>query len=123
MDWIDYKDLPTDDTALTGLFIDYITAYDKVKRFFPGNFRDPASWESILERVSKRNINRSDLTRILSVQNRNFHCGVKALANIDLLRNDNTVAVVTGQQVGLFTGPLYTIYKTITALKLVDSLR
>ncbi|HLA68731.1 MAG TPA: bacillithiol biosynthesis cysteine-adding enzyme BshC [Bacteroidota bacterium] len=123
MDWIEYKDLPTDDTALTSLFLDYIGAYDKVKRFFPGNFRDPSAWEATLQQVTKRNISRSDLTRILSIQNRNFHCGVKALANIDLLLNDNTVAVVTGQQVGLFTGPLYTIYKTITTLKLVDSLR
>ena len=123
MDWIEYKDLPTDDTALTSLFTDYISSYDNVKRFFPGNFRDPKAWQSILEKVSKRTISRSDLTRILSVQNRNFHCGVKTLSNIDLLLNDNTVAVVTGQQVGLFTGPLYTIYKTITTLKLVDSLR
>ncbi len=123
MDWIDYKELPTNDSAFTKLFLDYVSSYERVKKFFPGNFRDPKAWESTIEQVSKRAINRSDLSRILSLQNRNFHCGVKTLANIDSLQNDNTVAVVTGQQVGLFTGPLYTIYKTLTTLKLAESLQ
>ena len=44
------------------------------------------------------------------------------MANIDLLGNENTVAVVTGQQVGICSGPLYTIYKTVTAIKLAEQL-
>lgn len=123
MDWIEYKDLPTNDTPFSQLFLDYLSSYEKVKKFFPGNFRDQKTWETTLERVAQRSLNRSDITRILSLQNRNFHCGVKTLANIDALLNDNTVAIVTGQQVGLFTGPLYTIYKTLTTLKLVEMLR
>ena len=123
MNWIDYKDLPTDGSAFSSLFIDYITDYDKVRKFYAGNFRDESDWKRILADVAHRSINRSDLARILTLQNRNFHCGVKTLANIDLLLNDNCLAVVTGQQVGLFTGPLYTIYKTLTTLKLVGQLQ
>ncbi len=122
MHWIDYNELPSDSAAFSALFLDYVTDYTKVQQYYSGNFRDDRDWERCLEEVSRRPINRSAIAHILSTQNRNFHCGVRTLANIDALMNDNTVAIVTGQQVGLFTGPLYTIYKTLTVLKLVEQL-
>ncbi len=94
--WIDYKDLAVGE-AFSRLFIDYIGNYSAVAPFYSGNFRERADWERTLTAVSSRKIDRSTLVQVLHDQNRDFHCGVRTLANIDLLLNDNAVAVVTGQ--------------------------
>ncbi len=120
--WIDYRQLANGETGVTQLFIDYLTDFEKVKEYFAGDFRSARDWKHIIEAVLGRPHDRSTLVRVLTEQNKENHCGIKTLANIDLLGNDNTVAIVTGQQLGLYTGPLYTIYKTITAIKLAEQL-
>lgn len=45
------------------------------------------------------------------------------LDNLDRLVNPRTFVVIGGQQPGLLTGPLYTIYKAISIIKLADELR
>lgn len=122
MTWIEYRDLPSASNSFSSLFINYLTNYPSVQQFYAGDFQNDNDWQHIIEKVLQRPLDRSRLVQILSEQNRNFHCGVRTLANIDSLLNDNTVAIVTGQQVGLFTGPLYTVFKTLTTLKLVERL-
>ncbi len=58
---------------------------------------------------------RTRLANLLRDQNQGFGAGPGALANIDRLR-DGASAVVTGQQVALFGGPLYTLLKAATAI-------
>jgi len=119
---IEFKDIPAESGGFSDLFVDYVTAYDRVARYYNGHFRDLSHFRQILEQVGRKERDRSALVRVLAEQNREFYCSIKTLANIDLLHEDNTLAVVTGQQVGLLGGPLYTIYKIITTLKLTDRL-
>ena len=119
---MNFRDLPSAEEGFSPLYLDYIDRFESVRPFYSADFRSDESWQRMLDGVASRAVPRSEVARILSMQNRAFHCGVKTLANIDLLLNDTTVAVVTGQQVGIFTGPMYTLYKTLTALKLVDHL-
>jgi bacillithiol biosynthesis cysteine-adding enzyme BshC len=46
-----------------------------------------------------------------------------AIDNIELLRQDNSYTITTGHQLNIFAGPLYFIYKIVTAIKLAGQLK
>ncbi len=66
---------------------------------------------------------RNQLCEALRETNKGFGAGRETLENIELLREKDSVAVVTGQQAGLFSGAVYTIYKALSAVKLAECLR
>ena len=110
-----FPDLPT-------LADDYLHAYSRVREFFDGDFRDPAAFRRQAERVRTRGLPRETLAAVLIEQNKRFGCGPATIGRIERLVRDRACAVVTGQQAGLFSGPLYTIYKAFTAVKLAERL-
>jgi bacillithiol biosynthesis cysteine-adding enzyme BshC len=65
---------------------------------------------------------REVLCDALADMNAAWGAGSETLRNIELLREADCVAVVSGQQAGLFSGPLYTIYKALSAVKLAGCL-
>ena len=112
------KELP----HLSPLVADYFYDYGKVREFFAGDFRDVDAFRRQTQRVRSRPIPREELAAVLAGQNKGYGCGPETLGRIeDIVRNE-ACAVVTGQQVGLFSGPLYTIYKALTAIKLSEFL-
>ncbi|MGZ5487979.1 MAG: bacillithiol biosynthesis cysteine-adding enzyme BshC [Candidatus Aminicenantales bacterium] len=113
---------PTWHVHLPALVEDYLYDFGKVREFYNGDFREPAAFERQTERVRSRQIPRDDLAAVLSGQNESYGCGPETQGAIAKLARDEACAVVTGQQVGLFSGPLYTIYKALTAIKLADTL-
>jgi bacillithiol synthase len=104
------------------LAADYLHDYGKVREFFNGDFREPAAYGRQADRVLARPVSRKEVASVLREQNTVFGCGPRTLAHIEVLERGQACAVVTGQQVGLFSGPLYTIYKALTAIKLADRL-
>jgi bacillithiol biosynthesis cysteine-adding enzyme BshC len=64
---------------------------------------------------------RREVAAILRVQNIAFAAGPLVLENIDRLEK-GAVAVVSGQQVGLFSGPAYSFYKALTAIQIAAEL-
>jgi len=75
------------------------------------------------EVLSAYRVDRERVCDALAAMNQRWGAGEATLDNIRLLRESDCIAVVSGQQAGLFTGPLYTIYKALSAVKLAGCLR
>jgi bacillithiol biosynthesis cysteine-adding enzyme BshC len=66
---------------------------------------------------------RKSMAAILTRQNALYGGDSETLRQIGELEKPDSVAICTGQQVGLFTGPLYTVYKALTAIRISEELR
>ncbi len=119
---IDFRSLPTSSGGFSKLFIDYLYDFAKVRQFYASDFHSMQNILLHLEKARKGSEHRSLLVEVLKEQNASFGCDEKTLTNIESLRDQKTFCVVTGQQVGILGGPLYTLYKGITAVKLARRL-
>lgn len=106
------------------LFLEYQRNPLDLKKYYPGAV---SSHTQIAARIPEVLANhRADRGKLCdALREMNAACGAseKTLENIELLRDDDCVAVVSGQQAGLFSGPLYTIYKALSAVKMTECLR
>ncbi len=97
------------------LFADYLYHFNKVRRFYPHEFSDPASFAEAAAQLDFPEGRRRELISALRQQNGDSQA-------LDELSRPGTVAVVTGQQVGLLSGPSYTVFKALTAVRLAHEL-
>ena len=106
------------------LFLDYLRDPLVLRRFYPSAIRFHHELpQRAPEVLAAHTTDRKVLCDALSEMNVGWGAGAETLANIELLREADCLAVVSGQQAGLFTGPLYTIYKALSAVKLAGCLR
>ncbi len=120
VDPLDYRQL----SAQSSLFLDFLYSFDKVSSFYTDAH---LSLERLRQRAGRllqsgREYPRDSLTPVLEAFNRRVGAGDKAFAQIEKLRSPQAVAVVTGQQLGLFGGPSYCVYKAATAVKVAQLL-
>src|SRR5262249_45913362 len=101
------------------LFDDYLHHFDKVRQFYARPPLQHEWWQEEIKKIQYPAERRKQVAAILERQNREFGAGEKTLANIERLR-EGAPAMVTGQQVGLFGGPLFCVLKALTAVKLAE---
>jgi bacillithiol biosynthesis cysteine-adding enzyme BshC len=107
----------------TRLFLDYLRDPTSLKKFYPSAVRFHHELSARASEVlAAHETDRAALCDALEALNKSWGAGTETLANVARLRSENCIAVVSGQQVGLFTGPLYTIYKALSAVKLAGCL-
>lgn len=98
----------------TRLFADYVAKAEGVGAFYPAGFAPGFDGERQRAYPAER---RRAVAAILEKQNKAWGASQATLDNIAKLR-EGAAAIVTGQQVGLFGGPLFALYKALTAIRL-----
>src|SRR5687767_351745 len=94
---------------------------ERALRLLPAHFRDARERAASVQRARERAI-RPSVLDVMRAQNAALAPSKAREANLDALATPGTVCVVTGQQVGLFLGPLYTIYKAASAIAFANAL-
>lgn len=118
--YINFSDIPSHQN----LFLDYIHEFENLERFYGKNFRAVGQYLPLFQKLSeKERPHRGQIYEIIKAQYSGLISSKKTLHNIELLNSNKTIVVATGQQLGIFGGPLYTIYKSITAIKLCNNLK
>lgn len=108
---IRHSELP----GATRLFADFLYHFDRVEPFYAHAPYDPESFVRAAAEVRYPEERRAAMAAALGRLN-------PGNPSVERFAKAGTVAVVSGQQVGLFGGPLYTIFKALAAARLAADL-
>jgi len=110
----------------TGCFSPTIIRYleeDASLKPFINEFPNIATFDKII----KQKVVKTDRDLLVNVLQNQYETidnqSPKLTTNLHNLKQDNTFTITTGHQLNIFTGPLYFIFKIVTAVKLAETLK
>src|ERR1051325_9105592 len=103
------------------LFLDYVNQDKKLNSFYKYSLSID-SFSQAIKDISSLKFNRKLLVDVITEQYQKSNCQLP-IANSQLLLDEKTFTVCTGNQLCLFTGPLYFIYKIISTINLAEKLK
>lgn len=114
----------------TGYFSHTVTEYLEDKAELRPFYSYRPNWDGFKALLQHKKVlaDRNQLATVLTKQYqtispRTAHRSLPVQNNIDLLKTENTYTITTGHQLNIFAGPLYFIYKIVTAIKLASQLK
>lgn len=115
--YIPYKET----NSFSSVVLDYLQGKSTLTPFYA--YRpDLNGFKEAIDRRTKP-VNRDLLVTILQRQYSSLNASEQVTAHIELLKESNTFTITTGHQLNIFTGPLYFIYKIVTAINLAKELK
>jgi len=116
-DCISFNSIP----HTTRIFSDFLSYSPAIRKFFPTP-PDADHVTAFAKSVPRDRERQFRVADALEKQNRTWGASQQTLGNVQRLR-EGAFAVVTGQQVGLFGGPLMSLFKVASALALAKQVQ
>jgi len=121
---VDCTPLDFSKLGFSDLFTDYLKDEERAHQFYNG--LSPFKPDSFLRKSSviagEDRLGRAEMSELLMHFNAPFEPSGDSIRNILALKEEHTFTIVTGQQMCLFGGPLYTLYKTVSVIALARHL-
>lgn len=108
---------PSKALGYSQLYLDLVAGNDSARRFYLAQGVD-----SVAKQLQTSDHNRPLIADILTRQNKLYEAGEKTIANINKLKDKNTLCVFSGQQACLFGGSLLVLIKALCVVKTAEKL-
>ena len=102
------------------LAADYAFAFANVAPFYAGDPATPAAWADTIARSRTLPRQPAEIARVIAAQQERRGAPAAARDAAARLADPATRVIITGQQAGLFGGPLFTLLKAVTTMKLAS---
>ena len=98
----------------------YLSQKESILPFFTYNPFSVDTYTQRNDHLKNRSFRRRELAAHLLEFNQRYHADALTLHSIEKLNDSQSVVVISGQQAGLMTGPIYTISKIVSTIKLAQ---